>query len=781
MPVLPVDADLAIQSAQRQLETQENINEEEGKAKQREKQAEKNVKQKLEQKAKTEGRGVDQRSGFQTQNRTSDLARRILTGEFGQESAQVLEAFRNSKDFRQKSTQAQRQMFEQGVAKDPRAGKVMLDLSKEPSFFGRAITTTQPMGELLRGVFKNAATAEPTAKFILPNPLMQSPKSPPDVKADFLRTTLEQANQGNQKAVKDGATLMGRVAQGNVGASALRAAVSMFMRQPNNTAGMKNVGDFVEHAAVQKRPASTRTLATTLLAKTNGQKSVKDGFVRMCGLPSFGSLRAKHQTGFFRVLGSSGRLVDVGALATKMPQILNHSDFDRLPERAVSKLLTNAAQAAKQGPEAVKADQLVRSAKTLDFPTPPVVRSLVGLSHQERAQTVAQIMRYLHALDRHLSIKEKALAAASKFEQVAKVRPQDVPIHMFDDLEGDELDFVKSKVAQLKEKKQNLVRLTKTRSRELAHVRERPRKRHAGRPQGRQEQYFVPGAKSERADQAIPMAAAQAGPNRPAFAQERMPLAHSPKGSVSAMDPQEINVLVKQALGRMGSGALTPDNIASVASNIAQQVAGSVAGEVARQVTAQLLGNAGGAQEATQVDNPKVLSSEVEPTKTTVTGKTDAWGVQRTFVKELGGSATTPVTPKAQLPEEDLKEPEPAQAVRGPALTLPQEHVRSLDQLLNTPWKQLSRAETALMRDLGWDAMTWGSKFSPSGEPVGQWPVAMGTLFHNLSPFLKKVVRQLLLPVIRQDFVYQQGRQEDEAIANEWNKRVQALGRGTGA
>jgi hypothetical protein len=130
-----------------------------------------------------------------------------------------------------------------------------------------------------------------------------------------------------------------------------------------------------------------------------------------------------------------------------------------------------------------------------------------------------------------------------------------------------------------------------------------------------------------------------------------------------------------------------------------------------------------------------------------VQGKSDGWGIQRTFERDLGGAQATPVRPAATRAREAVaasqshraEAPPVTEKYTGRALVKPSVKVRDIETLYELPWKSLNKAETALLQNLQWSQQTWDTKF----EASARWPMTMRTRYGALSSTQRESLRQL--------------------------------------
>lgn len=143
----------------------------------------------------------------------------------------------------------------------------------------------------------------------------------------------------------------------------------------------------------------------------------------------------------------------------------------------------------------------------------------------------------------------------------------------------------------------------------------------------------------------------------------------------------------------------------------------------------------------------------------TVQGKTDGWGIQRTFERDLGATGAPTVRAARMGNVQSYDDDNQASAVTTPekytgrTMVKSSTPVRDVATLQQTPWKQLTNAEAALLKNLGWAQKTWDTQT----QPKTQWPRSMSTPYAQLSPKHREAVKRLGLS---------QGEWDDVALAN---------------
>jgi predicted fused transcriptional regulator/phosphomethylpyrimidine kinase len=129
----------------------------------------------------------------------------------------------------------------------------------------------------------------------------------------------------------------------------------------------------------------------------------------------------------------------------------------------------------------------------------------------------------------------------------------------------------------------------------------------------------------------------------------------------------------------------------------------------------------------------------------TTQGKTDGWGIQRSFERDLGGTQNNPVVrPVGASEAADEAGAAAAPDYRnekytGRTLIKAPTQVRDPATLMNISWKDTQRGEKALLRNLGWTQPMWDAK----SEPGARWPQSMRTPFSRLGATQREAVRQL--------------------------------------
>ena len=755
MAVEGIDAQLQSLISGAKLNLQREIDDQDSAADQARKNAEKKIIQKKERLKES----VVHRETFQKQVQNKAKIQQILGGAHGAETAEALGDWQQNQQLQSKLTEAQKSLFYEAMANNPKRGaesaRAMDRLSKEPGF-EKAVRSSQTAGTLQKAVISDPSSAKDAAR-LLKNRFMSSSKADFQTQSRFLDFGLRHAKKGQMEVIKKAGDMLGSTAQKGIGRGGQRAAMSMVQRNPNNVAGMENVDSFVNNPDVSKLPSFARTKATSLLAKADGKKDVQESFERLSGDKKFGLQTKQNKGRFFATIGS-GRPSDYRAISDKLLTTLQRPD---LPKRSgqVGKLLDRVGQQVqKRGAQGIDVDSALKSAKASPMPKLTLIPFSEDMDEEAlakaRSQNRANVIQFANKLQRIYEQGEKKLRAAKYFEDVNALQnlrdPEGIDLSV---LEPSERAFVEDRLAVAKEKLNSVRKLQRQKARELRTKRISPSKRRAlaarRRVQGKQQRYFKPnvllhGPGSGPTATATFMAATGTDgkpslPMTPNVAQRNRP---GTMGGGGALDAQ-----VAKALADAGQGPLTPATVGKVAQSIATQVAQ----QVAEQVTKQLLGAGQG------ISEPVV--AEVEPSTgvpaSSENVRTDGWGVPRTLDKDLGGANRIAVKSKAI--GDDMEEV--SQSYSGRMLVKDPSLIRDLGEVFDSSWKDLNKAEVALLRNLGWNQQMWDTK----DTVTARWPQPMVTAFASLAPIQREAVQKLGM------------------TAHDWDKRVQAFTMGKNA
>ena len=696
------------------------------------------------------------REVFNRQTDNKQKMQQALGGASGKDVADGLRAWGDNKEIQQRLTEAQKDFFREQVAQNPqkaaKGARVLDQLTQQPDF-QKAIKDAKQMGVLQRGVVENPEQSKPAAGQMLQSRFMQSPKADPESKNRYMEFGFNQAKKGQLDTVKKAGDMLGSLTKTNTPKTAQRAAVNMAQRNPANSKGMANVDAFVQNPNVGKMPSFARGKATELLAKADGKGEVKEGFEKLAADPKFQTQTAQNKGRFFSTIGT-GRPSEYRQLTDMSLQALQQTNF---PKRAgqVGKFLGKMSQQVQQGgATAVNVDAAVKKAKSSPLPTPP---KLIPTDDEEmdpeelaraRSQNRAQVLQYCTKLQRTYEDGQKKLNSAKYLEDVNGLNNLRTPPPIdTTGLSTEDAAFVREREQAVRGLLDNVCTLQKRKARELRTKRMPPAKKRARmekrRIQGRQPKYFNPNAAGVGASEAF----AQTGTTGPTALPSTPAQGHrqTTANAHAGIGADGIQAQVQSAIAQMG-GNLTAENAGQVAQVIAQSVTQQVVAQVTAQLTQQLQG----------APAPEPSSVSAPPQTGGQQGKVDGWGIPRTFERDLGGRTQAPVQPKESAPSYGEIEAEP---YTGKMLIKDPSSVRDLSTLFISSWKDLSRPEMALLKNLGWNQQLWATKDSPAAS----WPVAMMTPFINLNPTQRESVRKLGFS------------------AHDWDQKVQAFSTGKNA
>lgn len=765
--------------------------------------ARKAAEKKLEiKKASIKGSLVDRETFTRNKNNQAKLAQ-VLGGVHGQEAADALRGFENNAQLQNKLTEAQRNQFREAMAQNPRsaakAGQALNRLAQSETF-QKSVNTSQQAGLIQDSILRNPG-AERDVNRMLGNRFMQSPKADNQAKSSLLRFGLQK--KGSGVGLDRTLDMMGSLAKHDVGRSGQRASMNMAHRNAGNASAMEGVDQFIQQPAIHKMPMPAKTKATEIMARANGNADVADGLTQIAQDPKFKTQTAANKGRIFATIGT-GRPSEFRQLADKNLKALRSANFPTRSAHVGRFLGKLSARVSAAGAEGVDVDDLMKSAKQSPLPSAPVLMSEEGLSEEDaqkvRRQNRAKVIQFFTKVSRSYDQSEKQLNSAKYFEDINRMtnlrEPEELDLTM---LSPEDKQFVQDKKAKLSERLGDLRQTHRQRSRELRTKRMPMAKRRAkaaqARAKGAQPRYFNP-----HVDRHTPPSQAflapvegndydggmdQAGlPQTPQHARRgrTAPRARAGRGASGGSD---IKQQVSAALSQLGDGPVTPD----MAAQVAQSIASQVAQQVAKQVTEEVMKNfaAVGMADPDAVQDGEDLSAHKkrqalknESTsaqarkadgETGRTGRsmarsaapTDGWGIQRNFSPELGGAqrevVKAPIGQDEYAPAPTLNEAEAAEAYTGKMLVKDASQVRPMATLMAANWKTLSRAEQALLKNLGWNQQTWDTKDTPSAK----WPASMATVFMSLSPLQRESLKKLGF------------------TPHEWDKRIQAFTMGKNA
>ena len=602
---------------------------------------------------------------------------------------------------------SQTKVIESQVNQDPvkatSAAEAFGQLAAKESF-GQAVTSRDQMFNLQRALLEKPQVA-PAAEKVLDSTFMQSSQADNRTKTSFLKMALNQASKGGTDisvgGLKHAADMMGKLVSSGVGASAQRSALSMVERRPTDTGAMERVANFSTSSEVSSQTKSVKTKATALLAKANGEAHVAEGFKSLVSSSAFKVQTAGNQSKMFSTIGSAKTndyraMTDLTLESIRSPEFPKHApDVSSWLKSAAQKVSSEGLQGAKSLPN--------RPMGRVGMPQPPKLLDMTGLEGEElqqaRSQNRALVIQYYTGVQRHLDKQAQGIESAKFAEDIhGFTQSLKAPVNLETSaLTPEEQAFVLERRDSVLKRFDEVKKLHRQRSRELRGQRRPVSERLPTHAKAETPpRYFtIDGGRQNVAS---------------LFMKEAAP-------ATLGLDSGDwLGDVVRQAIGT-GSSGLSQAGI--------EEVAKSVATRVANEVMESLSKSLG---QSTSASRP---------------APRDSLGVPKSLDQELG-APMSPVRPPASSGQAS---PKPALAVRDTA------------QIFQSSWKGLSRAEMAMLRNLGWDQSSWDNKASAQSK----WPATMFTPFASLSLIQREAVEKL-------------GFTKDS-----WNKRVEAFTSGRNA
>ena len=713
------------------------------------KSAENKVELKLQQQKKEAILGKD--SGREIYQKDDGLQKKWAAasdGRMGSDAAAAALGWSGSGNLQKKLTDANKRLFQEHFTADPQRGtntaNALQRLAGGPGF-SQAAGGAQQVGMIQKALVDNPQMEQPI-RDLLQTRFMQSPKADPQAKSDFLRFGMQQATRAGgttPPGVKVAGDMLGVLVRTNTTPLAQKAAMNMVQRGPENTEGMRNVDNFVQNPNVAQMPTFARGVATTLLAKSDGSTPVKEGFEQVAQDPNFRAQNPDMQARLFATIGS-GRAGEMRAMTDKTLQALQSTNF---PTRTlqVGKFLDKMGKKAKsKGASGVDVEGLMRKAKGSPLPPVPTLEPVEGLddeqTHQARAKNRASVIEYYQQVSQSYKGVGRRIDSAKYFEDVNQL-PNLREAGTIDTAgqTPEDAAFINDKAQQAQDKYKELANSQKFRMRALKTTRISPQRRRMlerrARAQGTQPKYFNVGRNR---------VGGNSGPSFPtAQGSDAMPqspgLGRTPMGNQRTMSNAQFgtdtSIDAASILSQVPSSLPVQERMTQAKKVMAKQWEAQM-----KSVMQQILGDADPSDMAAkQTDQAQGAQASQRPA--TTQGKTDGWGIQRSFERDLGGTQAVPVRPvgTSEAADEAAAPDYSNEKYAGRKLIKPPTQVRDPATLMNVSWKDTQRGEKALLRNLGWTQPMWDAK----GEPGARWPQSMRTPFNRLGTTQREAVRQL--------------------------------------
>lgn len=602
---------------------------------------------------------------------------------------------------------SQSKVIESQVVEDPQrsrdAATAFTELSAKPTF-EKAVSSRDQMFNLQRALLEKPQVA-PAAEKVLDSKFMQSDQADNRTKTSFLKMSLSQAAKGGTDlsvgGLKHAAKMMGTLVDSGIGAMGQRSALSMVERRPTDTKAMDSVTTFSASKSIQSQTPSVKTKAAALLAKANGSESVAKGFQDLVSTPAFKEQTTSNQARMFSTIGSAKvqdyrAMTDVTLNAIRSPELgQNSTEVSNWLKAAASKVASDGIDAAKALPN--------RPMRSGGMPQPPKMIDMRGLDgdelQQARAQNRARIIQFYTGVQRHLDKQEQGIEGAKFAEDIHSFTQNlKAPVNLdLSALTPEEHAFAMERRESVMKKFEEVRKLHRQRSRELR------------------------GKRRPTADRIAPEQKTVASPRYFTIEGGRHNVASllaksSAPATLGLETPDWLGDVVRQALEPQTGAGLNQAGIEEVAKAVATKVASEVV---------------------------ESLTQALSPTGARDVVERDSMGIPKSRGSEL------------DAPKAAIRPKQGASAVKAkPAL-----QVRSSGEIFESNWRGLSRAESAMLRNLGWDQASWDNKLSTQAK----WPTPMFTPFAALTPIQREAVEKLGFTV------------------DAWNKRVEAFTSGRNA
>jgi hypothetical protein len=636
------------------------------------------------------------------------------------------------------------------------AGQALSDLSQAKNF-AQAAPTAQAAGDL-QAALLDKPERHPPLRQAIDSRFMGDKNSDGGARQGLLRFA---ARYGDTRgiSVRLGADMLGTLSGTQVPGFAQRAAIKMMERNPDNAQGVSNLDAFAQDAGVRAMPSFARGQAVKVLAQGDGTDGLREGLGDIASESSFRSMSRADKAQLFATIGQ-GRASQLRAITDQTLAALRTAGFPAQSAQ-VSRFLGGLGRQIRKGDGSAKevdGKGLIRQAKKGTMPALPKLMSTTDTDDEEaqqqaRSHNRAALMRYYSQLGEHYAGIETQIKNAKYFEDVnlltglreAKV-PDTSALKVADgvrDAFSSQLDALKGQLDSRELKRPEYVSRVKALQAQAL-----------GRADlSADEKTWVSAVTSDAqlAQTYLELAGKknrklrEVGKNlmppakRRRLAQERRNVGAQPRyfRPNGASDGQSVARMASLPMPQRQAPNLAGDEKAQIRQLISV-LTQALRGDAPVTYALQQLGRSLGSASAAKAE-PQTPTAPAAPAART-TGKEDAWGIPRTFERDLGAAAhVVPVRPAKGNEEADDVGEVPRSQVHEVQVVRPSATLRDLGTLYALPWKQLSRDESNVFRNLGWDHATWDAK----GQDGARWPVSYRTPYNTLSPKQRGSVQAL--------------------------------------
>ena len=626
------------------------------------------------------------------------------------------------------------------------AGQALSELSRSKNFH-QAVPTARAAGDLQATLLEKPERFKPLRQ-AMDSRFMGDKRSDGAARQGFLRFA---ARYGDSRgiSVRLGGDMLGTLSGSQVPGFAQRAAIKMMERNPDNARGVSNVDAFAQSPDVRSLPSFARGQAVKVLATGDGTDGLRDGLGEIAGDANFRGMSRSDKAQVFATIGQ-GRASELRAITDQTLMALRTAGFPAQSAQ-VSRFLGGLSRQIRKGDGSAKevdGKGLIRQAKKGNMPALPKLinsddKDDEEAQQQARSHNRAALMRYYSQLGEHYASIETQIKNAKYFEDVnlltglreAKA-PDTSALKVSDGVRAEfseQMSNLKGQLDARELKRPDYVSRvkalqTQALGRADLSVDEKTWVSSVTSDAQLAQTYLELAGKKNRKLREVGKNLMPPAKRR-RLAQERRNVGAQPRyfRPDASADGQQVARMASLPVPQRQAPGLAGDEKAQIRqliSVLTQALRGDAPVAQALQQLGKNLGGSAGAKAA-----PQTPATAAAPAVKTIRGKEDAWGIPRTFERDLGAAANVvPVRPAKGQEPEDVGEV-PRSAVQEVQVVRPGAALRDPGTLSALPWKQLSRDERNVWRNLGWDHATWDAK----GGPGAFWPVSMQTPYAALS------------------------------------------------
>lgn len=604
-----------------------------------------------------------------------------------------------------KLTPEQQSNLQEACVKNPQTANMGLanfNRVAQNADFSTAFSPTQA-GELLSTMAKTPGAGS-TAERLIKSDFLKNPNAPASLKRDVSNLAMKHARDGNTKAANDTANFADSKAFTMMPKGSAKFSLRPFA-DAKNSEGMQNMINFVNNPKVNNLAPTAMGKATEALAKAGGDNNAKTNLEKLIDTKEFKGMKAAQQTKTMATVGQA-KSKDIAATTQALAQNLSSV---RPPN--INKFLSNVGNQLKtEGKADFSAAKSASRAGAL--PSMPTLQNLGEIDDPEarskaRASNTAKMMNFFKGVGLALNKYEKSLNSAKYLEDLNDLPklPKSGSLQLPNEssLDPETLAFYNERAEAAEKRIKTYKEATKAAQRKLRTTR-RPASatRAASTAKGARStaptpRYFkATAAQSKAATRAFFGGGGQAAANLSQLGGNLAGGAMA-TGGMPAM-----------------AGGINPASILDASGNIDLSKLQSVVNDITANVISQALGGVAGlgmvAEEAPAAPQAKVAKP-----------MTNEWGIPVSTNSELGGS------------------PRPVNEKSSPIGTASGTPVRSMAQLFDVEWTEVTPNERNCLKNLGYTREMWNSR-QLAGARL---PSTMTKTFNELTPIQRSSAKEL--------------------------------------